>query len=166
MIQRPLGIFIVCCLVPLILAYAAIKLDWLPQHTTNHGQFLPSELRVPSWQSKGEQLWSIAINAPDSCQSQCDVQFEALEKLYIALGKHQKDVSLVVFNRTFGEQISPQYQSYTLHEKLPPASLYLIDHRGLLVLQYEYFDDQDKNRIEQKGLIKDLKKLLKYARSS
>ncbi|MBD1582023.1 transmembrane cytochrome oxidase associated protein [Pseudoalteromonas sp. S16_S37] len=166
MIQRPLGIFIVCCLVPLVLAYTAIKLDWLPEHTTNHGQFLKSELRIPSWQPSGEQLWTIAINAPDTCEAPCEQQFQALDNLYVALGKHQKDVALAVLNRALVKAPLVNYQSYHVAADLPPASLYLIDHTGLMVLQYQYFAEQDKNRAEQKGLLSDLKKLLKYARSS
>ncbi|BBN82829.1 hypothetical protein PA25_28140 [Pseudoalteromonas sp. A25] len=166
MIQRPLGIFIVCCLIPLALAYTAIKLEWLPEHTTNHGQFLQSELRIPHFQASDDTLWTIAINAPDSCKSQCDAQFEALKNLYVALGKHQKDVALAVLNRTTEEFSLNNYLNYGLDAKLRPASLYLVDHRGLIVLQYQYFNDEEKNRIEHKGLLKDLKKLLKYARSS
>ncbi|NOU52756.1 transmembrane cytochrome oxidase associated protein [Pseudoalteromonas sp. JBTF-M23] len=166
MIQRPLGIFIVCCLVPLILAYTAIKLDWLPEHTTNHGQFLKSELRIPSWQPTGAPLWTIAINAPNSCETPCKNQLQALQNLYVALGKHQKDVALAVLNRAPNKALLANYQSYNLEAQLPPASLYLIDHTGLVVLQYQYFAEQEKNRAEQKGLLSDLKKLLKYARSS
>ncbi|MCF6435497.1 transmembrane cytochrome oxidase associated protein [Pseudoalteromonas sp. MMG022] len=166
MISKPLGVFIGCCVVPLALAYAAVKLEWLPEHTTNHGQFLQSELRVPSWHVQNNELWTIAINAPDACLEACEKQLNALQNLYTALGKHQKHVGLAVLNRSQDVAAIDQYQSYQLAETLPAAHLYLIDHRGLMVLQYQYFQDDEKNRLEHKGLLKDLKKLLKYARSS
>ncbi|WP_105166883.1 transmembrane cytochrome oxidase associated protein [Pseudoalteromonas sp. T1lg23B] len=166
MISKPLGVFIGCCVVPLALAYTAVKLEWIPEHTTNHGQFLQSEVRVPSWHVQNNELWTIAINAPDSCQSACEAQLSALQNLYTALGKHQKHVGLAVLNRSHEVTDLSQYQSYQLEEDLPEAHLYLIDHRGLVVLQYQYYQDEEKNRLEQKGLLKDLKKLLKYARSS
>lgn len=49
---------------------------------------------------------------------------------------------------------------------LTPASLYLIDHMGLVVLEYPYKAKPQENRLVQKGLLKDLKKLLNYSRSS
>ena len=35
--NNPLALFVVCCAVPLVLAYGALKLDWLPSAITNNG---------------------------------------------------------------------------------------------------------------------------------
>ena len=54
----------------------------------------------------------------------------------------------------------------TEQQSLNPASLYLIDHMGLVVLEYPFKVEPQENRLVQKGLLKDLKKLLNYSRSS
>ena len=52
------------------------------------------------------------------------------------------------------------------NSQLKQDALYLVDHMGLVVLVYPITDDEQTNRITNKGLMKDLKKLLNYARSS
>ncbi|TMP77352.1 transmembrane cytochrome oxidase associated protein, partial [Pseudoalteromonas ruthenica] len=78
-------------------------------------------------------------------------------------GKNQQRVNLAVFGRDFkvGKAVS-----YPNQQNLEPGNLYLIDHRGLVVLEYQPSLDVQENRMRHKGMLKDLKKLLNYARSS
>jgi hypothetical protein len=158
--------FALCCAVPLLLAYIVVKGQWLPERTTNHGQFLSKEVYIPNWESKEHVLWTIAVSAPDECGEICDKQFSALHNLYIALGKHKDSVGLAVLNYGDANELPKEFGHYQVNETFPFANLFLVDHRGLVVLQYKYFNDEQQNRAEQKGLLKDLKKLLQYARSS
>jgi len=48
--NKPLLLFVVCCAIPLVLAYSALKLDWLPTAITNHGEFLEREIKLDNWQ--------------------------------------------------------------------------------------------------------------------
>lgn len=47
--NKPLLLFAVCCAIPLVLAYSALKLDWLPTAITNHGEFLEREIKLDNW---------------------------------------------------------------------------------------------------------------------
>ena len=38
--NNPLLLFVGCCAIPLVLAYGALKFDWLPTAITNNGEFL------------------------------------------------------------------------------------------------------------------------------
>ena len=156
-------LFLLCCVIPLVMAYVLVKLDWNPTQTTNQGQFLNATTYIDNWEQHEGVLWSIALSAPQACEHKCAQQVERLSKLYQALGKKQKHVELVVLGNT---QKSQHLIKYPEHTSLSAGSVYLIDHRGLVVLEYPFIEDDEKSRVVHKGLMKDLKKLLNYARSS
>lgn len=162
--NKPMVIFIGCCLVPLVLAYLALKLDWMPSTSTNNGEFLTTEVKIKDWKNSEHKQWTIALNHPKHCQQACAEQLQALDNLYIALGKNQGKVDMVILGAT--QQASSTWPQLAAIEELTPASLYLIDHMGLVVLQYPYREEPQQNRLTQKGLLQDLKKLLNYSRSS
>lgn len=162
---NPLYLFIACCLVPLILAYTALKLDWLPSAASNHGEFLKQEIKIEHWQDTPKKQWTIALNYPADCSQICRQQLATLDNLQIALGKNQQkvDVALVVDTPL---QQQPWSQLTANKALVAPGDLYLIDHMGLVVLRYPFVADPQQNRLMQKGLLKDIKKLLNYSRSS
>ncbi|MFK3864887.1 transmembrane cytochrome oxidase associated protein [Pseudoalteromonas rhizosphaerae] len=162
--KNPLLIFIGCCLVPLILAYLALKLEWIPSASSNKGEFLKQEIKLKDWKKTEHKQWTIALNHPAQCQQACAQQLQALENLYIALGKNQGKVDVAILGQT--QQKELPWRQLPEVDVLQPASLYLIDHMGLVVLQYPYHSEPQQNRLTQKGLLKDLKKLLNYSRSS
>lgn len=162
--NKTLPIFVACCLIPLVLAYMALKLEWIPSASSNQGEFLSQEIKLKNWQKSEHKQWTIALNHPQQCQQACTEQLQALDNLYVALGKNQGKVDMVILG---GPQNEPQpWRQLQSNDQLTPASLYLVDHMGLVVLQYPYQQQPLENRLTQKGLLKDLKKLLNYARSS
>jgi len=84
--------------------------------------------------------------------------------LYVALGKNQQKVDVAVL--TNQQQVSASWRLLAANPELKAGDLYLVDHMGLVVLHYPYTAEPEQNRLIQKGLLKDLKKLLNYARSS
>lgn len=162
--NKPMIVFIGCCLVPLILAYLALKLDWIPSASTNNGEFLTTEIKLKNWQNSEHKQWTIALNHPQQCQDACAQQLQALDNLYVALGKNQGKVDMVILGSA--QKSTSTWRQIAGSDELKPASLYLIDHMGLVVLQYPYQQEPQQNRLVQKGLLKDLKKLLNYSRSS
>lgn len=162
--NKTLSIFVACCLIPLALAYLALKLEWIPSASSNQGEFLNQEIKLKNWQKSDHKQWTIALNYPQECQKSCTEQLQALDNLYVALGKNQSKVDMVILGKS--SQLTPSWRQLENNAELTPASLYLIDHMGLVVLQYPYEKEPLQNRLAQKGLLKDLKKLLNYARSS
>ncbi|AOT06716.1 hypothetical protein [Pseudoalteromonas luteoviolacea] len=155
--SKTLGLFIGCFLLPIIAAVTVLSLDFRPNRTTNNGDFLESEVWLPV-QSK-DKLWSIVLNVPKGCRSACDVQKSNVENLDVALGKHRNKVAIILVGD--GESTVEQ----DVQDKLMPAAFYLVDKHGLVVLEYPYQSNPDANRLVLKGLLKDMKKLLNYARS-
>jgi hypothetical protein len=159
---KPMWMFVICCITPFILAYAAIQTNWLPDNTTNKGRLLSNDIQVPNWQVNDNTLWSIALSAPVDCGLVCTQQNQRLQNVYQALGKKQDKVSLVIL----GEAKNNEITQYPALPELRAGWLYLVDHHGLVVLAYPYEESEQKSRMLHKGLLSDLKKLLNYARSS
>jgi hypothetical protein len=162
--NNPLLLFVACCAIPLILAYSALKLDWLPTAITNNGDFLRQEVKFENWQKNNPKQWTIALNYSRYCNHPCSEQLAALDNLYIALGKNQGKVDMAIIGEPQVNNLP--WKIISEQKSLQPGSLYLIDHMGLVVLEYPFKAQSHENRLVQKGLLKDLKKLLNYSRSS
>ncbi|MBE0366617.1 transmembrane cytochrome oxidase associated protein [Pseudoalteromonas aurantia] len=161
--NKPMWLFLCCCSVPFLFAYIAVSFNWLPDRVTNNGKFVEGEISIAGWQQEPGVLWTIALNAPLHCTRACTHQLNDLTNTYTALGKNKKRVSLAILGRETGDSKMLAYPSLT---ELEAGKLYLIDHRGLVVLAYDHSFDAQENRMNHKGMLKDLKKLLNYARSS
>ncbi|WP_206074155.1 transmembrane cytochrome oxidase associated protein [Pseudoalteromonas rubra] len=161
MMNKVAGLFLACCMLPLIAAWVVLWSGWQPDSTTNQGNFMNQEviLDVPE---QGHKAWFIALNQPASCGQLCQSQIALMEQLTVALGKHRQQVGLLLLGEGQSEQASvlPEVAS------LSPGAFYLVDKHGLVVLEYLPQPDQTANRVLLKGLLKDLKKLLSYERSS
>ncbi|WP_440054357.1 transmembrane cytochrome oxidase associated protein [Pseudoalteromonas sp. T1lg65] len=156
--------FIAIFVAPLVVAISVLKLGWMPQSTTNFGAFVTGEVRQPELVLGSE--WTIAYKQPAECDVACTSQLESLSNLHTALGKNQQKVSIVVIGSK--TKIDSNVVSVFNKEikELKDNHLYLVDKTGLFVLQYSGNSDPEQNRMIQKGLLKDLKKLLNYSRSS
>ncbi|MEH6452425.1 MAG: transmembrane cytochrome oxidase associated protein [Psychromonas sp.] len=163
--KKILSLFIISFIIPLALAFVVLKFDWLPARTVNNGDFLVPEVKLTAWSEIDPKPWSIGFIASNDCRDICLAHREEVKKLYLALGKKQIKVDLVLL----GEQAEKLdgFKNYSLNNAgLSQDALYLIDHMGLVVFSYPIDVDPEINRLTNQGLIKDLKKLLKYARSS
>lgn len=161
--KKTLALFIATFLLPLVLAYGVLKLQWLPTETTNHGQFVQPELNLTHWASIQPKSWAIGVLSSEECEDSCLQQRNALRNLYMALGKNRDKVDLVLIGS--GLPQPPDFKTYPFTPvQLKQGNLYLIDQMGLVLMEYSVIADAQENRQVQKGLIKDLKKLIKYAR--
>ncbi|MFC3034852.1 transmembrane cytochrome oxidase associated protein [Pseudoalteromonas fenneropenaei] len=161
--KSTIWLFVACCMVPLVLAFIALKWQWAPSHTTNKGEFVEGEVHVSALEKRDGALWSIALNAPSQCGDVCLEQAKTLSALQTALGKNQANVEIFILGE--GAEHA-QFKQVSGVDGLKPAALYLVDNKGLVVLAYPFVGDEQENRLIQKGLLQDLKKLLSYARSS
>ncbi|WP_372880246.1 transmembrane cytochrome oxidase associated protein [Psychromonas sp.] len=158
-------LFVFSFILPLLLAFTVLKLDWLPGNTVNNGNFLIPEVTLNEWAKIEPKPWSIALLTYKNCTATCLAHRQQVRDLYIALGQKQNKVDLVLLGDHSAEvEGFKNYQP--VNNALQQEVLYLIDQMGLVVFYYPLVADPQANRATRKGLIKDLKKLLNYARSS
>ena len=163
--KKTISIFIVSFMVPLALAYLVLKLELIPTNTVNQGAFLTKEITLDAWGEIDPKAWSIAYMSTKACNDLCEDRRNELKNAHLALGKNQSKVDLVLL--TNEDIIESGFKNYVYSKKeLEQDALYLIDRMGLVVLTYPVSEDEEVNRQTNKGLMKDLKKLLNYARTS
>lgn len=163
--KKLISLFVICFILPLALALLVLKLDWLPGKTVNNGKFLTPEVKLSEWAKIDPKPWSIGLLAGEKCTDVCLAHRDEVKNLYLALGKNKNKVDLVLLG---GQHTAVEgFKNYAVaSDSLQPEVLYLIDHRGLIVFYYPLVSDLHSNQLTGKGLIKDLKKLLNYSRSS
>jgi len=162
--KKIISLFICCFILPLLLAFILLKSDWLPDHKVNNGYFLESQVTLVEWQKISPKQWSILQKTENTCAAQCLANNQQMTQIANALGKYKDKVDLVLLTN------SPSIhglKSYPIQSQaLQLNTLYLVDRFGLVVLAYPLSDNPQKNQDIKRGLIKDLKKLFKYARSA
>lgn len=162
--KKVVSFFVVSFIAPLLLAFILLKSDWSPKKQVNNGQFLTPQLTLNEWQKIEPKQWSIVQNTNNSCQQQCLDTQQQMQQISKALGKYEDKVDLVIVGSA---SVNTGFKSYPAqNQNLQLNTLYLVDRFGLVVLAYPLSKDAQQNQEIKRGLIKDLKKLFKYARSA
>jgi hypothetical protein len=162
--KKIISLFVLSFITPLLLAVFLLKVNWLPSHQVNNGEFLAQKVILNNWQLIAPKQWSIAQQIPTSCNKKCLYNQQQMQQVANALGKYKDKVDLVLLGSL---KTVSGIKSYPLqHQDLHVDTLYLIDRFGLIVLAYPLSDNAEENRLIKQGLITDLKKLFKFARSA
>ena len=162
--KKVLSLFVLSFIAPLLLAFTLLKVNWSPSHQVNNGEFLAQKVILNNWQLIEPKQWSIAQKTPNSCNKQCLHNQQQMKQVANALGKYKDKVDLVLLGSL---QAVTGVKNYPLqHQELHVNTLYLVDQFGLVVLAYPLSDNVEENLLIKQGLIKDLKKLFKFARSA
>jgi hypothetical protein len=162
--KKVLSLFVLSFIAPLLLAFILLKTNWSPSHQINNGEFLAEKVTLSDWQLIEPKQWSIAQQTSSDCEKKCLLNQQQIQQVSNALGKYKDKVDLVLLGSL---QAVAGVKNYPLqHQALQANTMYLIDQFGLIVLAYPLSDDAEENRIIKQGLIKDLKKLFKFARSA
>jgi hypothetical protein len=162
--KKIISLFILSFIAPLLLAFILLKVNWLPSHQVNNGKFLAQKVILNDWQFIEPKQWSIAQKTLINCNEKCLYNEQQMQQVANALGKYKDKVDLVLLGSL--KKVSG-IKNYPLqHQELHINTLYLIDRFGLIVLAYPLSDNAEENRLIKQGLIKDLKKLFKFARSA
>lgn len=174
---------------PLALAiflFANLEL-WNPSSTANHGQLMDPVRPLPYLnlqQPSGETLtleaikgrWTLVLVADGDCDLLCQTDLFKMRQARAALGRDLVRVQYLYLalddrSRSAGEKMQSEHpkmllgsvhaqdknQQILAFEQQPQGFVYLLDPLGNLVLRY---DDESTT----KGIIKDLKRLLKVSK--
>jgi cytochrome oxidase Cu insertion factor (SCO1/SenC/PrrC family) len=167
---------------PVLIAAIIFKMGWFTSGVTNKGEFMAQELTL-NWilpEKGADSKWTIFYSIPEHCDDTCNNMLYSLNQGYQALGKLQgKAHPIVVRNSNANitvEQLNKQFsyiqvleqnnnQQQTLGQ-LSSDFVYLVDPFGKVVLRYKALAQKQEMIIKTKDWIADLKRLLKYSRTS
>ena len=134
--------------------------------TTNHGSFLVDEVNIASLADNDH--WIILQVIDSKCDTSCKDNMHMLRQINTALGKDMGRVKRYLLNNNTDEntvyldnypKVIVLDRSETLYNKLTKMDerIFIADPFGKIILGYE-------NDFIAKGLLKDIKKLLKFSK--
>ena len=133
--------------------------------------------------------WLVYVNDEENCLDSCSDAIHLMKQLHIALGKNAERLSRLLIQKessqvkdTLQDGLTVVYTGFTeagiqaiakpnpeLNQQLKKNKFYLIDPRGFVILEYDLNAREtagEKYGKEQyfKGVLKDIKKLMKFSR--
>ena len=134
--------------------------------TTNHGSFLVDEVNIANLADNDH--WIILQVIDGNCDTSCQDNMHMLRQINTALGKDMGRVKRYLLNNNTDEKavyldnypkVIVLDRSETLYNKLTKMDerIFIADPFGKIILGYE-------NDFIAKGLLKDIKKLLKFSK--
>ncbi|MFS1859985.1 hypothetical protein BCU54_002540 [Vibrio lentus] len=169
-----IGLILIFAL-PAIIAKTVLDQHWYTAGVTNSGELVEPRVileDVGITLPVAEEGWLVGYIAPTECESLCEQQLHYLNQSYLALGKNKERVTAVVFvaegvslkgtiNKPDLEFLAGGDQ---LRAEFAPASIVIIDPLGQLVMEYKSVSEPSQLVSQSKGMIHDLRKLLKLSR--
>ena len=134
--------------------------------TTNHGSFLVDEVNIANLADNDH--WIILQVIDGKCDTRCQDNMHMLRQINTALGKDMGRVKRYLLHKNTNEntvyldnypKVILLDRSETLYNKLTKMDerIFIADPFGKIILGYE-------NDFIAKGLLKDIKKLLKFSK--
>lgn len=157
---------------PFIVAKAILSNNWYQSGVTNHGELIEPRVTFASLAIDNPlqgRSWQLGFVLPEVCEAACLDRLYIMGQTYLALGKYKERVTPVVYVQA--HQMVPELpdsiQRVIVNEdfdQLIPNEGYVIaDTLGQLVMFFP--PATSVNQVEHsKGLLSDLRKLLKLSR--
>ncbi len=155
---------------PFILAYYYFINDATSSRgTTNYGTFLKEQVIIDANHKLSDEYWMIVQVIPENCDTKCQENTHMLRQINTALGKDMSRVKrIIIFEKNIQKnnvyiknypKVIVLENSEKIYNKLSKMEerIFVADPFGNIILGY-------KRDFVPKGLLKDLKKLLKFSK--
>lgn len=167
-----LGAFIL----PIVIAKLALTLNWLEYGVTNKGTLVENELTLNDIGVQDGQLenkWLILYALPNQCNNECEQTLVSVNNTLIALGREMPKVrNVALYQQSLSEQQLSQLDdtkwsfipSANSHPIIENPTVLLVDPLGNIVLEHHLPESAEQQSAFGKGILADMKKLLKYSK--
>ncbi|PKF51280.1 hypothetical protein [Enterovibrio nigricans] len=161
-------------LLPVVAAKWVLEMGWYNKGVTNNGELLSGQTKTEWLEHQG--LWRLIYTLPEKCTEQCESALFQLNQIPVAVGRERERVAsilLVPSDRTEMESVRPQVTEQPIDavqqkslSSLPFAgeAIYLVDPLNNLILAYPIPQEKAAQITQSKGLLKDLRKLMKLSK--
>jgi len=177
--KRSLILMIIVFVLPVILAYMALKFDWFNKAATNRGELLQPVIEASSLIGDSESKWHLLYVIPTQCDDSCQNAIYSIRQTYLATGKESDRVSMLFLqtessSQTAVSNISEFGGDYLLQKteknvnelfkSIDINAIFIADTQHNIVLRYPVTPDQQQAIMDSRDILADLKKLLKLSR--
>lgn len=175
--RRNLLLVVAVFLLPIVIAKLALMQNWLDYGVTNKGILVEDELTLSGVGIADSELahkWLILYVLPERCNALCEQTLLSVNNTYVALGREMPKVRNVAL---YQHQLSEKQLSYldsskwslipvpsSHHSIIEQPTVLLVDPLGNIILEHPIPESAEQQALFGKGILADMKKLLKYSK--
>lgn len=157
---------------PAIIAKTVLSQHWYQSGVTNKGELIEPMATLESLGIDNpyqETQWQLGYVVPEQCDEFCQQQIYLLGQSHIALGKYQQRVQPVLISTPSSEVLAnSEYAQIKVNDGFSQVvdqfEYVIVDPLGQLVMRYPKVSKEGELVAQSKGLLADLRKLLKLSR--
>lgn len=177
--KNSLLIMIVVFVLPVVLAYMALKFEWFNEASTNKGELLQPVIEANNLLQNSDTKWHLLYVIPAVCDAACENAIYSITQIYQATGKESDRVSKLFIQTEQSSQqaiaqISQQHGAHLLQKrqeivnevfnKTDINAIFISDTLHNIVLRYPTTVDENDAIMDSRSILADLRKLLKLSR--
>lgn len=161
-------LFLLCALVPIIIAKISLSMGWFTAVNTNKGEWLTQEIQLlPSAPVTSAHWRLVYVQAPD-CLQMCDQALHTLQQVYMSFGRKQRNIKPLVLAEKIPSGLE-NFPAINWQAEFTPAQelqnhIVIVNQRGLVLLRYPVVRDAEAAANTAKDIRADLLKLINYDR--
>ncbi len=170
--KQALSLVCVVFILPLFTAKLVLDMGWYQKGVTNKGDLLNAPVRA-GWLD-GDGLWRLVYSIPKVCDPQCENALFQLNQIPIAVGRERERVTSLLLvsqshanvkeNNIQKQDLSFQEQKAILGLPFHGKAIYLVDPLNNFILAYPLSKEKNEQIVQSKGLLSDLRKLMKLSK--
>lgn len=170
---KPLILLFLVFVLPVAAAKIVLSLDLYQGGATNKGELLPIGTSYHSlgMNNPKPKEWQLLYLLPKKCDQQCQDHLYILQQSHIALGRNQDRVHTLILLSQDSDPLALASYSFQTAEAnkammslLDRQQMIVVDPLGSLVMRYPAVNGMDKQIMQGKSLVADLRKMLKLSR--
>ncbi|MEC4727956.1 hypothetical protein HWQ46_20685 [Shewanella sp. D64] len=170
---KPLIILLLVFLLPVVAAKIVLSMNLYQGGATNKGELLSTGTSYASlaMDNPKPKEWQLLYLLPEHCDQLCLDRLYILQQSHVALGKEQDRVHTLILLDDNSDTSALSGVSFETVKVNPPLSemlnqqqMIIVDPLGSLVMRYPPVSGRDKQILQAKALISDLRKMLKLSR--
>ncbi len=175
--RRSLLMVVGAFVLPIVIAKLALTQNWLDYGVTNQGQLVENELTLKDLgvqHSDLDNMWLILYALPDQCNEQCEQTLLSVNNTFTALGREMPRVkNVALYHQDLTEEQLNQLDisrwsilptPSTTHSIIEQSKVLLVDPLGNIILEHNLPKSTEQQAMFGKGILADMKKLLKYSK--
>lgn len=163
-------------LLPIVIAKLALTQNWLEYGVTNKGTLVENELTLKDIGVANDELdnkWLILYALPNNCNDACEQTLVSVNNTLVALGREMPKVrNVALYQQSLSEKQLNQLDnakwsfipSSNNHPLIDHPTVLLVDPLGNIVLEHQLPESIEQQSAFGKGILADMKKLLKYSK--
>lgn len=154
------------------MAKLVLEMGWFHKGVTNKGELLTEAVQA-DWLTHGGQ-WRLIYAFNGDCDSRCESALFQLNQIPVAVGRERERVTSIVLTSPAvavaqGENVILQHMDPVQQQDIAAlpyadATIYLVDPLNNLILAYPVPEDKSAQVTQSKGLLSDLRKLMKLSK--